>query len=184
MSTRSYICLKKGTEYRVCFVHWCGDRHDETFRKMSNFEVTDLWLALGTAAERNDQSWLDHFYTTRDWNKRVKDAVTEAISNKNESYYACQLLPQLTAYYPITPQMYDTKRNYRTVAVFKSKTMGTDIGDLLRKAVNKKTPKSLDQGCIEYGWVFDIETNEIWVSCDKFNDWAWTKVKPRKNKSK
>ncbi len=183
MSTRSYICLKKGNEYRAVFVHWCGDRHDETFRKMSNFEVTDLWLALGAAAERNDQSWLDHFYTTRDWNKRVKEAVKDAVENKQESRYGCQLLPQLTAYYPTHPQMYDTTCKYRTIAVFKSKTMGHDIGDLLMKAASKKA-KPLDQGCVEYGWVFDIETNEIWVSCDKFNDWAWTKVKPRKKKSK
>lgn len=184
MSTRSYICLKKGTEYRACFVHWSGDSHDETFRKMSNFEVTDLWLALGTAAERNDQSWLDHFYTTRDWNKRVKEAVNEAVSKKHESYYGCQLLPQLSAYYPTHPQMYDTTCKYRTIAVFKSKTMGHDIGDLLLKAGRNKRHKPLDQACVEYGWVFDIETNEIWVSCDKFNDWAWTKVKPRKKKSK
>ena len=184
MSTRSYICLKKGNEYRVVFVHWSGDDHDETFRKMSNFEVTDFWLAIGAAAERNDQSWLDHFHTTREWNKRVKDAVNDAVENQQESRYGCHLLPQLSAYYPTTPQAYDTESKYRTVAVFKSKTMGRDIGGLLRKAVSKKTPKPLDQGCIEYGWVFDIETNEIWCSCDKFNDWAWTQVKPRKKKSK
>lgn len=184
MSTRSYICLKKGNEYRACFVHWCGDRHDETFRKMSNFEVTDLWLALGTAAGRNDQSWLDHFYTTKDWNKRVKEAVNEAVSTKREAYYGCQLLPQLSAYYPTTPQMYDPMCQYRTIAVFNSKTMGHDIGDLLKKAASKKAHKPLDQACVEYGWVFDIETNEIWCSCDKLNDWAWTKVKPRKKKSK
>lgn len=184
MSTRSYICLKKGNEYRVCFVHWCGDTHDKTFRKMSNFEVTDLWLALGAAAERNDQSWLDHFDTSKEWAARVKEAVNEAVSNKQDFRYDTRMYPQPTAYYPTTPQIYDTKRKDRSIAKFKSNTMGTDIGDLLKRAVNRKTPKPLDQGCVEYGWVFDIETNEIWVSCDKFNDWAWTKVKPRKKKSK
>ena len=184
MSTRSYICLKKGTEYRVVFVHWCGDDHGQTFRKMSNFEVTDLWLALGAAAERNDQSWLDHFYTSKEWAARVKEAVTEAVSNKQDFCYTCRMFPQPTAYYPTTPQTYNTESKYRTVAVFKSKTMGHDIGDLLRRAVSKKTPKPLKQDCIEYGWVFDLKTNDIWVSCDKFNDWAWTKVKPRKKKSK
>ena len=186
MSTRSYIVLKKGNEYRACWVHWDGRNHGDTFRHMSNIEVMDLWFMLGMMASRNDQAWLEHFYTEAEWKLRVKECVEECLEKGESPHYESCMCGQTTAHYPIAPDEYDHKATTRTIAVFQSPELGRSLYDLIRHAEKgphgKTLGKPLDTD-VELGWVFDIETNEVWRSWYSYKNWEWQKMASRKRKT-
>jgi hypothetical protein len=191
MSTRSYIILKKGNEYRAIFVHWDGNNHGDTFRKLTNPEIAELWTKIRMAAEKDGGAWLDHFYTYKAWIARI---AREIEFEKDDSDHLDQYLqiifsPQMTAHDPVFPRRdnYKTTDEYVSCAVFNAKDKGKTLHELLHNGANvrgknaKKLTKPLDLMCVEMVWLFDIETNQVFIAPAETNEWKEQKPRTRKS---
>lgn len=191
MSTRSYIILKKGNEYRAIFVHWDGRNHGDTFRKLTSPEIEEIWTKIRLAAEKDDGAWFDHFYTYKDWIARI----AREIAYKNDAHTLDQYLqivfsPQMSAHDPVFPSRdnFTTTDEYSSCAVFNAKDKGKTLQDLLlngsrgRGKKAKKLTKPLDMMCVELVWLFDIETNQVFVA-EPDNKNVWKEQRPRTRKS-
>lgn len=191
MSTRSYIILKKGNEYRAIFVHWDGNNHGDTFRKLTSPEIEEIWTKIRMASEKDGAAWLDHFYTYKDWIARIASEMEhEKDAHTLDQYLQIVFSPQMSAHDPVFPNRnnYCGDDNYVNCAVFNAKDKGKTLQDLLRNCSKargknaKKLTKPLDLGCVEMVWLFDIETNQVFVA-DPDEKNVWKEQKPRTRKS-
>jgi hypothetical protein len=190
MSTRSYIILKKGNEYRAIFVHWDGRNHGDTFRKLTSPEIEELWTKIRLAAEKDSAAWLDHFYTYKEWIARIaREMEYQKDAKTLDQYLQIVFSPQMSAHDPVFPNRnnYCGDDNYVNCAVFNAKDKGKTLQDLLRNGSKargknaKKLTKPLDLGCVEMVWLFDIETNQVFIAPAETNEWKEQKPRTRKS---
>ena len=190
MSTRSYIILKKGNEYRAIFVHWDGNNHGDTFRKLTSPEIEELWTKIRLAAKKDDAAWLDHFYTYKEWIASIsREMEYQKDANTLDQYLEIRFSPQMSAHDPVFPNRnnYCGDDKYANCVVFNAKDKGKTLQDLLRNGASargkgaKKLTKPLDLGCVEMVWLFDIETNQVFIAPAETNEWK--ELKPRTRKS-